>query len=93
MLKGLCIALIVVFLYLQYQVWLGSTGYFTRKAVIQDQEQIESKLMILRAKSRLITNQIKELRRSPDPIESHARTRLGMIKSGEIFLIVPEEDY
>jgi len=93
MLKGLCIVLFFVFLYLQYQVWLGDSGYFAREAIIRDRAQIESKLLILRAKNRLIANQIKELRRSPDPIESHARTRLGMIKPGEIFLIVPEEDY
>ena len=37
-------------------------------------------------------NQKGELRRSRKAIESHARTRLGMIMPGEIFFIAPEED-
>jgi len=91
MMKKLCALLVVVFLYLQFQVWLGKSGYFAQRAIIYDQETIESKLKILKAKNRLITNQIKELRRSPDSIESHARAKLGMIKPGETFFIVPEE--
>ena len=91
MIKGLCTVLIVVFLYLQFQVWFGKAGYFAQKTILYDQEKIESKLMILKAKNRLITSQIKELRRSPGSIESHARSKLGMIKPGETFVIVPEE--
>ena len=91
MIKGLCTVLIVVFLYLQFQVWFGKSGYFAKKTILYDQEKIESKLMILKAKNRLITSQIKELRRSPGSIESHARSKLGMIKPGETFVIVPKE--
>ena len=91
MLKGICAVLVVVLFYLQYQIWHGKSGYFAREAIIHDREKIVSKLTILKTKNHLITNEIRELRRSTGLIESHARTRLGMIKEGEIFLIVPEE--
>ena len=91
MLKGLFLLLVLGFLYLQYQVWFGNSGYFAKESMVQEREELENKLLVLKAKNRLIRNQIGELRRSPDAIESHARTRLGMIMPGELFFIAPEE--
>ena len=91
MLKGFFLLLVVGISHLQYQVWFGDSGYFAKESMVQEREEIENKLLVLKAKNRLIRNQIGELRRSPDAIESHARTRLGMIMPGELFFIAPEE--
>ena len=81
-----------VFLYLQIQVWFGLSGYFAQEAIKNELTQKRDKLMILKNKNQVIGNQIQELKRTPESIESYARSRLGMIRKGELFFLVPKKD-
>ena len=81
-----------VFLYLQIQVWFGLSGYFAQEVIKNELTQKRDKLMILKNKNQVIGNQIQELKRTPESIESYARSRLGMIRKGELFFLVPKKD-
>ena len=90
MVKSFCFFLIALLAYLQYLVWFGDSGFFARQSTNQDLKKIEDKLLIMKEKNRILSNQIMELKVNPGAIESHARLKLGMIEPGELFFMVPE---
>ena len=91
MLKYFCLFLISLLFYIQYLVWFGESGYFEQKTMNRDFKKIEDKLIVMQEKNRILSNQIRELKSNPKSIESEARLKLGMIKPGEFFFMVPEK--
>tara|TARA_A100000164_G_scaffold243563_1_gene216582 strand:- start:6 stop:299 length:294 start_codon:yes stop_codon:yes gene_type:complete len=90
MVKSFCFFLIALLAYLQYLVWFGDSGFFARQATNQDLKKIEDKLLVMKEKNRILSNQIRELKVNTGAIESYARLKLGMIERGELFFMVPE---
>ena len=91
MLKYFCLFLILLLLYVQYLVWFGESGYFAQELLNQDSKRVEDKLIVMKEKNRILSNQIRELKLNPKSIESEARLKLGMIKPGEFFFMVSEK--
>lgn len=83
---------LLLFLALQYPLWFGHGGWGHVR-------QTEQELSILRESNDKIAQrnaemaaEVKDLKSGYDAIEDKARFELGLIKPGEIFIQVPEDD-
>lgn len=88
--KNLLIILVIVFIVLQYRLWVTDNGMLDAFGLkreigtqrIKNQELIEN--------NKVLTDEIAVLQDSKAAIENRARNDLGMIKKGEVFYQVTE---
>ena len=71
---------------LQYKVWFGEPGVFKRHIVVVELEKKRNSLEDLRATNRALRSQISSLKENVNSYERLARSELGMIKRGELYL-------
>ena len=88
--KKLLLLLIVLLLYLQYQLWIGDGSLqdvwgLHKEVELQRQENVE-----LRERNAALEAEVTDLQQGFDAIEEHAREDLGMVKEGETFYQVVE---
>lgn len=84
--------LAVMFLGLQYSLWLGDFGlvrYWQLEERVQAQQQVNERL---EARNEQLHAEVIDLKHGTDALEERARSQLGMIKEGEEFYQVIEED-
>ncbi len=77
---------VLVFLALQYQYWFGTNGHSDLaklKKQVADQAYINSEQQ--KANDVLMAD-VKDLKNGLEAVEEHARSDLGLIKSGETFV-------
>ncbi|MBU2705799.1 cell division protein FtsB [Zooshikella marina] len=87
--KRLNYVLIVLFVILQYQLWLGDSSvsrWWQTKQHIS-QQRLENQR--LKHRNRILEAEVVELQNGLETIEEHARFELGMIKRGEVFYQIP----
>ena len=90
--RWLVAVLLVITIGLQYRLWFGE-GSLEQLSVLEkelNQQKIENKR--LEERNRILTVEIKELREGSDSIEEKARTEMGMIKEGETFYLIVEDE-
>ena len=88
--KPIIILLVLLFLYLQYRLWLGDGNL---PDVIQLGNQVEAQReenIRLRERNDVLDAEVRDLQQGLDAIEEHAREDLGMIKDGETFYQIVE---
>ena len=88
--KVLIAILLVLFLLLQYKLWLGEGG-FRAVARLEDRvaEQIENNQNLMQRNNELQA-EVDDLRVRLDAVEERARNELGLIKEDEEFYqVVP----
>ena len=89
--KPIMILLTVVLLLLQYRLWFSHDGlpsvmHLYRSVVLQEQRNI-----ILEERNQVLAAEVQDLKSGLDAIEERARSELGMIKQGETFIQIIEE--
>ena len=84
--------LTVVLLALQQQIWFGDSGYFERKALVERQAEQQARTDMLTQRNAKMTAEILALKNDAEAFESRARSELGMVKKGEVFYLVPEDE-
>jgi cell division protein FtsB len=77
--------LLVVFVTLQYRLWVGKGSLAEVRNLQHEIEQLERELVELRERNRALQAEVTDLRSGVSAIEERARSELGMIKQGEIF--------
>jgi len=90
--KWLIGGLVLCLLALQYRLWIGEGSL---AEVVQLQRQIaEQQVEIerLRERNRLLAVEVNELKTGLQTIEERARSDMGMVKEGETFYMVIDED-
>jgi cell division protein FtsB len=89
--RWLVVLLLVLLVWLQYRLWVGQGSlaevHVLEKEIAGQQREIER----LRVRIRILEAEVQDLRVGQDALEERARSELGMIKQGEIFLQVIEE--
>ncbi len=89
--KILIAVLIVIFLVLQYRLWVGEGSFANmsrlEKRVATQTEENE----ILEERNEALFTEVTELQTGMDAIEEHARNELGLIKDDEIFFLIVED--
>ena len=88
--KILLTSLAVIFLSLQYQLWLGedsirSLGMLESELAAQQEINAE-----LEARNRLLEIEVVDLKNGLEAVEERARSELGMIGDDETFYLIIE---
>ena len=89
--KLVTIALSILLLGLQYRLWVGQ-GSFAEIAALQratDSQQIDNQELATR--NLLLEVEVADLKEGFDTVEEIAREELGMIRDGEAFYLLVEE--
>jgi cell division protein FtsB len=84
--------LILTLMVMQQQIWFGDSGYFERKALAQRHAEQQERTQMLIQRNAKMAAEILALKNDAEAFESRARTELGMVKDGEVFYLIPEED-
>jgi cell division protein FtsB len=86
--------LVVLFLALQYRLWVGKGSLAEVGNLKQEISALEQELVSLRERNRALQAEVQDLRSGNAAIEERARSELGMIKEGEVFyqVIEPQGD-
>lgn len=89
--RWIAFLLILLLVALQYPLWIGKGGWLWVWDVdtqIQQQRETNKKLEVRNAG---MDAEVRDLKEGYDAIEERARYELGMIRRGEIFVLVPEK--
>jgi len=78
--------LIVLFIGLQYKLWLGDGSLSEVVQLSRELETQKLKLRELEERNRILEAQVVDLQNGLDAFEEKARNDLGMIKQGETFI-------
>ena len=88
----LLILLLVVLLGLQFRLWVGPGSWeeITRlERQIAEQEQANSEL---RERNERLSREVQSLKTDLATVEERARQELGLIREGETFFLIVDED-
>ena len=88
--KKLLILLVILLVYLQYNLWFGKGGLQEVWRLHKDVERQSQKNSELRERNEALDAEVLDLQQGLEAIEEHAREDLGMIKEGETFYQVVE---
>ena len=84
--------LLILLLALQYRLWVGEGSVaevaHLRAEIAAQRVELER----IRERNQALHAEVEDLRKGLEAIEERARSELGMIKKGEIFYQVIEED-
>jgi cell division protein FtsB len=90
--KSAIAILIILLLLLQYKLWLGSGNLIEvsrLKEAIEQQKQENARLM---ERNHALEAEVLDLKKGMAAVEERARKELGMIKKGETFYQIVDED-
>jgi cell division protein FtsB len=78
--------LVVLLILLQYRLWVGEGSLAEVHTLRQEIEAQKAELERLRQRNLALQAEVNDLKQGLDAIEERARSELGMIREGEIFL-------
>lgn len=80
------ISLALLLALIQHPLWLGKGGWLRVWDLDQQVNEAHDKNIVLKARNDKLASEVKDLQNGTGAIEERARTELGMIKEGEIFI-------
>ena len=89
--RWLVIALVVLLGFLQYRLWVGDGSVAELHELRGRIADTEAELERLQSRNNALAAEVEDLKTGLDAIEERARSELGMIQSGEVFLQVVEK--
>jgi cell division protein FtsB len=78
--------LVLVVLLLQYRLWVGDGSLAEVSALRAEIIAQREELTAMRARNRVLEAEVQDLREGLEALEERARSELGMIRQGEVFL-------
>ncbi len=90
--KILIAVLILIFIGLQYRLWIGDGSFADMDRLEQQVSIQESENTELEERNDALLREVEELQTGMDAIEEHARNELGLIREGETFFLIIEEE-
>ncbi len=84
-------ALVALLGLLQYRLWVGDGSLAELHDLRGRIAETEEELGRLQARNNALAAEVEDLKTGLDAIEERARSELGMIQSGEVFLQVVEK--
>ncbi|MGH8078616.1 MAG: cell division protein FtsB [Lysobacter sp.] len=91
-LRLLMVALLVLFAFLQYRLWLGVGGSLSVDTLDQQVKQQARENAGLKQRNDALAAEVEDLKSGEAAVEERARSELGMIKPGETFYRVVEPE-
>lgn len=89
--KKLVLALIVLLLVLQFQLWMGEGSLVDVWRLRQEIEAQKLKNASLHDRNLALEAEVRDLKKGLEAVEERARSELGMIKKDETFYQIVEE--
>lgn len=84
--------LIVLFLILQYKLWVADGGYHNVRRLQREVAALKAENEELQARNRALQAEVEDLKSGLVVVEDLARDELGMIKQGETFFqVIPQQ--
>lgn len=83
-------SLILLFLLLQYILWIGDFGYLRLTSLDRVVAAQQDANTLLEKRNQRLRAEVIDLKRGTDALEERARVQLGMIKEGEVFYQIVE---
>lgn len=77
---------------LQYRLWVGDGGIRERQVLQRQVEQQRKDNEAARQRNRTLYAELRKIQQSPAAVEERARRELGMVREGEQFIWLIEED-
>ena len=90
--RGLIVILLVLLALLQYRLWVGDGSLAEVWRLTERIRAQEEENEALGQRNRLLEAEVRDLKEGLDAIEERARHELGMVKKGELFYLVVEEE-
>ncbi|EAW30877.1 hypothetical protein GP2143_03099 [marine gamma proteobacterium HTCC2143] len=90
--RWIMILLLLVLAGLQYRLWFGSGSW---EQIVYLQREIEQQKLVnqgLSDRNAILENEVRDLKNGMGSIEERARSELGLIKDGETFYLLVDED-
>lgn len=79
------LALIVLFLLLQYPLWFGKGGWLKVRDLNRQVEAQKQSNQQAQTRNAVLDAEVRDLKQGTAAIEERARSELGMVKRNEIF--------
>ncbi|NBC49941.1 MAG: cell division protein FtsB [Gammaproteobacteria bacterium] len=89
--RWLVVILVVLLGFLQFRLWVGEGSLAELHDLRTRIAETEDELAHLQARNNALAAEVEDLKTGLDAIEERARSQLGMIQSGEVFLQVVEK--
>ncbi len=90
--KLLIAVLFVILLGLQYRLWVGEGSFADIVRLSDELDRQSQENTELSARNAALINEVEELQDGMDAIEEHARNELGLIRDGETFFLIIEDE-
>jgi cell division protein FtsB len=90
--RWLVLFLLLAFGALQYRLWVGDGSMEELHQLRQQIADYEAEIAAMKARNRALAAEVDDLKHGQSAIEERARSELGMIKQGEVFLQVIEPE-
>ena len=89
--RWLILLLVVLFVLLQFQLWVGEGSFAEVKDLDNKNEVLRQDLVRMREGNERLAAEVADLKGGKDAVEERARSELGMIREGETFFQIIEE--
>lgn len=86
--KLILATLVALFALLQYDLWFGESSLPDLWQLQQSIEQQQQQNQALKERNASLEAEVKDLKQGLHAIEERARSELGMVKKGEVFIQV-----
>lgn len=83
--------LVILLLLLQYPLWLGKGSWLKVWDLNRQVEAQQQANQQTQARNALLDAEVRDLKQGTEAIEERARSELGMIKQGEVFVQIIEK--
>ncbi len=90
MFRYFVLALVLLFLALQYRLWVGAGGQADVHRLKSEIAVMEDDNDKLRSRNAALEAEINDLKQGEEAMEERARMDMGMIKEGESFYLIIE---
>jgi cell division protein FtsB len=84
--------LFVLFLWLQYRLWVGEGSLAEVHNLRQEIGRQHTELEALKQRNKVLEAEVLDLKNGLEAIEERARSELGMVKKGEVFYQVIQSE-
>lgn len=90
--RGVLAILVMLLLALQYKAWFGDAGYVEAAALEAQVASQRERAEELAQRNRMLTAEVLALKAGYAAVEARARNDLGMIKQGETFYLINDDE-
>jgi len=84
--------LIVVFVVLQYKLWVGEGSLAEVATLERDLETQQQAIEEMKRRNMAMQAEIDSFKNDQEAVEARARSDLGMIREGEVYFQIPDKE-